>query len=39
MAEDGGYLAGGGTEDPYKLHRELQTVMGDGVGIFRDERG
>jgi succinate dehydrogenase / fumarate reductase flavoprotein subunit len=34
-----GYLTGAGSEDPYKLHRELQTVMGEGVGIFRDEDG
>lgn len=33
------HLNGGGGEDPFKLHRELQTVMGDGVGIFRDKEG
>ncbi len=42
-AELGGFLTGDGltgpAEDPYRLHRELQTVMGDGVGIFRDEAG
>ena len=38
-AEAAGYLTGEGSEDPYKLHRELQAVMGEGVGIFRDEQG
>jgi succinate dehydrogenase / fumarate reductase flavoprotein subunit len=33
------YLSGPGNEDPFALHRELQTVMGDGVGIFRDKEG
>jgi succinate dehydrogenase / fumarate reductase flavoprotein subunit len=32
-------LSGPGTEDPFKLHRELQTIMGEGVGIFRDGEG
>jgi succinate dehydrogenase / fumarate reductase flavoprotein subunit len=41
LAEASGYLTGGpgGGEDPYQMHRELQTVMGEGVGIFRDEEG
>lgn len=38
-AEVDHYLHGSGTEDPFKLHRELQTIMGEGVGIFRDEQG
>jgi succinate dehydrogenase/fumarate reductase iron-sulfur protein len=33
------HLHGVGTEDPFQLHRELQTVMGEGVGIFRDREG
>jgi succinate dehydrogenase / fumarate reductase flavoprotein subunit len=35
-------LTGGrldGAENPFKLHKELQKAMGDGVGIFRDEEG
>jgi succinate dehydrogenase / fumarate reductase, flavoprotein subunit len=32
-------LRGSGGEDPFKLHRELQTIMGEGVGIFRDADG
>jgi succinate dehydrogenase / fumarate reductase flavoprotein subunit len=35
-------LTGGsaeGAENPFKLHRELQKAMGDGVGIFRDKDG
>ena len=32
-------LHGSGTEDPFKLHRELRTIMGEGVGIFRDADG
>ena len=39
VAEVDHYLHGSGTEDPFKLHRELQTVMGEGVGIFRDSDG
>jgi succinate dehydrogenase / fumarate reductase, flavoprotein subunit len=31
-----GYLGGDG-EDPYELHRELQSTMQQYVGIFRDE--
>jgi succinate dehydrogenase / fumarate reductase flavoprotein subunit len=38
-AEITGYLSGPGTEDPFELHAELQSVMNDDVGIFRDERG
>jgi len=33
------YLSGSGSEDPYGLHRELQTIMGEGAGIFRDADG
>jgi succinate dehydrogenase / fumarate reductase flavoprotein subunit len=36
-AEIDGYLNGSGTENPFEMHRELQTIMGDGVGIFRDK--
>jgi succinate dehydrogenase / fumarate reductase flavoprotein subunit len=32
-------LHGDGTENPFRLHQELQTVMGNGAGIFRDEEG
>jgi succinate dehydrogenase / fumarate reductase flavoprotein subunit len=35
-------LTGGsaeGAENPFKLHRELQKAMGEGVGIFRDQAG
>jgi len=39
QAEIDGFLNGSGTEDPFKMHRELQTIMGDGVGIFRDRAG
>jgi len=34
-----GYLTGNGTENPYQLHKDLQKVMGDGAGIFRDKEG
>ena len=27
------------TENPFQMHKELQTIMGDGVGIFRDKEG
>jgi succinate dehydrogenase / fumarate reductase flavoprotein subunit len=33
------FLNGDGTEDPFKLHTELRKLMGDNVGIFRDEEG
>jgi len=33
------YLNGPGTENPFQLHRELQKIMGDGVGIFREKEG
>jgi len=36
------YLNGDGTdrfENPFQMHTELQKVMGDGVGIFRDREG
>jgi succinate dehydrogenase / fumarate reductase flavoprotein subunit len=36
-AEIDGYLNGSGTENPFQMHRELQTIMGDGVGIFRQK--
>jgi succinate dehydrogenase / fumarate reductase flavoprotein subunit len=32
-------LHGNGTENPFRLHQELQTVMGKDAGIFRDEEG
>jgi succinate dehydrogenase / fumarate reductase flavoprotein subunit len=38
QAEIDGYLNGSGTENPFEMHRELQKIMGDGVGIFRDKR-
>ena len=38
-AEIEGFLHGSGTENPFHMHRELQKIMGDGVGIFRDEEG
>ncbi len=37
QAEIDRYLNGPGTENPFHMHRELQTIMGDGVGIFRDK--
>jgi succinate dehydrogenase / fumarate reductase flavoprotein subunit len=39
QAEIERYLSGSGTEDPFKLHNELRTLMGADVGIFRDEEG
>ncbi|MGH2835644.1 MAG: FAD-binding protein [Solirubrobacteraceae bacterium] len=39
QAEIDGYLNGAGTENPFHMHRELQTIMGDGAGIFRDREG
>jgi succinate dehydrogenase / fumarate reductase flavoprotein subunit len=33
------FLHGSGTENPFQLHKELQTIMGDGAGIFRDKEG
>jgi succinate dehydrogenase / fumarate reductase flavoprotein subunit len=39
IAEVDHYLGGPGAEDPYAMHKELQKVMGDGVGIFRDAQG
>ena len=39
QAEIEGYLNGNGTENPFQMHRELQTIMGSGVGIFRDKDG
>jgi succinate dehydrogenase / fumarate reductase, flavoprotein subunit len=33
------YLSGSGTENPFQMHKDLQTVMGDGAGIFRDKAG
>ncbi|HET9073285.1 MAG TPA: FAD-binding protein [Solirubrobacteraceae bacterium] len=35
-------ITGSGTdtpENPFKLHKELQKAMGDGVGIFREKEG
>jgi succinate dehydrogenase / fumarate reductase flavoprotein subunit len=37
QAEIDGYLNGSGTENPFQMHRDLQKIMGDGVGIFRDK--
>jgi succinate dehydrogenase / fumarate reductase flavoprotein subunit len=42
QAEIDGYLNGGGRdkfENPFQMYKELQTIMGDGVGIFRDKEG
>ena len=33
------HLSGSGTENPFQMHKELQKIMGDGVGIFRDREG
>jgi succinate dehydrogenase / fumarate reductase flavoprotein subunit len=33
------YLSGSGTENPFQMHKDLQTIMGDGAGIFRDSEG
>jgi succinate dehydrogenase / fumarate reductase, flavoprotein subunit len=33
------YLSGSGTENPFQMHKDLQTIMGDGAGIFRDKAG
>jgi succinate dehydrogenase / fumarate reductase flavoprotein subunit len=36
------YLNGDGRdqfENPFQMHKDLQKVMGDGVGIFRDREG
>ncbi|MDE3134518.1 MAG: FAD-binding protein, partial [Acidobacteriota bacterium] len=38
QAEIDGYLHGPGEENPFLMHRELQTIMGDGVGIFRQQQ-
>jgi succinate dehydrogenase / fumarate reductase, flavoprotein subunit len=37
QAEIDGYLNGAGTENPFQMHKELQKIMGDGVGIFRQK--
>jgi succinate dehydrogenase / fumarate reductase flavoprotein subunit len=40
QAEIDRYLNGDGRdhfENPFEMHRELQKIMGDGVGIFRDK--
>ena len=34
-----GYVSGGGDQDPYSLHEELQSTMHELVGIFRDRDG
>jgi succinate dehydrogenase / fumarate reductase flavoprotein subunit len=39
QAEIEGFLHGSGAENPFHLHRDLQKIMGDGVGIFRDREG
>jgi succinate dehydrogenase / fumarate reductase flavoprotein subunit len=33
------YLHGSGTENPFQMHKDLQKIMGDGAGIFRDKEG
>jgi succinate dehydrogenase / fumarate reductase flavoprotein subunit len=33
------YLSGTGTENPFQMHQDLQKIMGDGAGIFRDKEG
>jgi succinate dehydrogenase / fumarate reductase flavoprotein subunit len=37
VAEMTGYMTGSGSEDPFKLHAELQATMQSQVGIFREE--
>jgi succinate dehydrogenase / fumarate reductase flavoprotein subunit len=32
-----GFLAGGGSEDPYQIHDELRDMMQEKVGIFREK--
>jgi succinate dehydrogenase / fumarate reductase flavoprotein subunit len=39
QAEVDQYLNGKGTENPFQMHKDLQKIMGDGVGIFRDKEG
>jgi succinate dehydrogenase / fumarate reductase, flavoprotein subunit len=39
QAEVEHFLNGPGTENPFQMHKDLQQIMGDGVGIFRDEEG
>jgi succinate dehydrogenase / fumarate reductase flavoprotein subunit len=39
QAEVDHYLNGPGTENPFQMHKDLQTIMGDGAGIFRDKEG
>ncbi|MGC9219864.1 MAG: FAD-binding protein [Solirubrobacteraceae bacterium] len=39
QAEIERYLHGPGNQNPFQLHNELRTIMGDGVGIFRDKEG
>ncbi|HET9094053.1 MAG TPA: FAD-binding protein [Solirubrobacteraceae bacterium] len=39
QAEVDHFLHGSGTENPFHMHRELQTIMGEGAGIFRDKEG
>jgi succinate dehydrogenase flavoprotein subunit len=38
-AELDGYFTKGGDEDPYELQSDLQSMLQDNVGIFRDEPG
>jgi succinate dehydrogenase / fumarate reductase, flavoprotein subunit len=33
------YLHGPGTENPFQMQKDLQKIMGDGAGIFRDKEG
>jgi succinate dehydrogenase / fumarate reductase, flavoprotein subunit len=39
QAEVEHFLNGPGTENPFQMHKDLQKIMGDGVGIFRDKQG
>ncbi len=39
QAEVDQFLGGSGTENPFQMHKDLQKIMGDGVGIFRDKEG
>jgi succinate dehydrogenase / fumarate reductase flavoprotein subunit len=38
-AELEAYFTGGGDEDPYELQGDLQSMLQDNVGIFREESG
>ncbi|HEX3803748.1 MAG TPA: FAD-binding protein [Solirubrobacteraceae bacterium] len=39
QAEVDRFLNGSGTENPFQMHKDLQKIMGDGAGIFRDKEG